>query len=198
MSLITDDVRYAAEHGGNSFKRPIRLLIYNTSIKDNATMVVCVCTEAAHKARLDNYASFEAAKHGATKFLREVVDKVWYNNLKDADTFYTKVTALEIISFLDANSGGLHAIDMISLRTNIHQYYVQAGGIPQYIIMLEDAQKKAKRAGMPIADAELVMMALAAVLAAQHFPREVDDWEGLPTPNRTWLAWKTAFCLAHL
>ncbi len=51
---------------------------------------------------------------------------------------------------------------------------------------------------MPIADVELVMMASAAVLAAQHFPREVDDWEGLPTPNRTWLAWKTAFRLAHL
>ena len=51
---------------------------------------------------------------------------------------------------------------------------------------------------MPIADIELVMMASAAVLAAQPFPREVDDWEGLPTPARTWLAWKTAFRLAHL
>ena len=65
------------------------------------------------------------------------------------------MTALKIISFLGANSGGLHAIDMISLHTNMHQYYVQADGIPQYIIMLEDAQKKAKRAGMPIANAEL-------------------------------------------
>jgi hypothetical protein len=65
---------------------------------------------------------------------------------------------------------------------------VQADGIPQYIIMLEDAQQKAKRAGMPIADVELVMMASAAVLAAQHFPRKVDDWEGLPTPACTWLA----------
>ena len=87
---------------------------------------------------------------------------------------------------------------MISLRTNMHQYYVQADGIPQYIIMLEDAQKKAKRAGMPIADIELVMMASAAVLAAQHFPREVDDWEGLPSASRTWMAWKTAFRLVHL
>jgi len=197
-SLITDDVRYATEHGGNAFKRPIRLPLYDSSIKDNATTVVRVRAEAAHKACLDDYASFEAAERGAAKFLREVVDEVWYNDLKDADTFYTKVTALEIISFLDANSGGLHAIDMISLRTNMHQYYVQADGIPQYIIMLEDAQKKAKRAGMPSADIELVMMASAAVLAAQHFPREVDDWEGLPTPNHTWLAWKTVFRLAHL
>jgi len=63
---------------------------------------------------------------------------------------------------------------------------------------MEDAQKKAKRAGMPIADVELVMMALAAVLAAQRFLREVDDWEGLPAIDRTWRAWKVAFRLAHL
>jgi hypothetical protein len=51
---------------------------------------------------------------------------------------------------------------------------------------------------MPIANVELVMMALAAVLAAQHFPQEVDDWEGLPAINRMWKAWKVAFHLAHL
>ncbi len=102
------------------------------------------------------------------------------------------------MAFLDLNSRGLHAVDMISLCTNMYQYYMQADGIPQYIIMLEDAQKKAQRAGMPIADMELVMMASTAVLASQHFPREVDDWEGLPTAARTWMAWKTTFCLAHL
>jgi hypothetical protein len=64
--------------------------------------------------------------------------------------------------------------------------------------MLEDAQKKAKWAGMPIADIELVMMASATVLAAQHFPREFDNWEGLPPTSRTWVAWKTSFRLAHL
>ena len=41
-------------------------------------------------------------------------------------------------------------------------------------------------------------MASAAVLAAQHFPREVDDWEGLLSTSCTWVAWKTAFRLAHL
>ncbi len=64
--------------------------------------------------------------------------------------------------------------------------------------MLEDAQKKAKRAGMPIANIELVMMASAAILTAQHFPCEVDNWEGLPSTLRTWAAWKMAFRLEHL
>ncbi len=109
------------------------------------------------------------------KFLCNVVDEIWYNDLKNADTFYTKVTAINIMALLDTNSRGLHALDMIMLRTNMTQYYVQVDDIPQFIVMMEDAQKKATRAGMPIANFELVIMALVAVLAAQHFPREVDD-----------------------
>jgi hypothetical protein len=106
--------------------------------------------------------------------------------------------ALEIMVHLNTISRGLHAINMIFLHLNMSQYYVQADGIPQFIVMIEDAQKRAKQAGMPIANVELVMMALAAVLAAQHFPREMDDWEGLSAINRTWRAWKVTFHLAHL
>ena len=68
------------------------------------------------------------------------------------------------------------------------QYYMQAEGIPQFIVMMDDAQKKAKQAGMPSAYVELMMMASAAVLAAQHFPRKVDEQEGRPAINRTWRA----------
>ncbi len=42
------------------------------------------------------------------------------------------------------------------------------------------------------------MMASAAILAAQHFPREVNNWEGLPSASCTWMAWKKAYCLAHV
>ncbi len=154
--------------------------------------------EAAHKSQLDDYASYKVAKQGVSKFLCYVIDEIWYNDLKNANTFYMRVTAINIMFLLDTNSRGLHALDMILLCTDMMQYYVQVDGIPQFIIMMEDTQKKAKRAGMPIADVELVMMALAAVLAAQHFPREIDDWEGLPAMCCTWQAWEVAFCLAHL
>jgi hypothetical protein len=124
----------------------------------------------------------------------------WLNAIRavrhshNADLFYTKVTAINIMALLNANRGGLHAVGMITLRTNMIQYYMQAEGIPSYIVMMEDAQKKAKQAGMPIADVKLVMMASAAVLAAQHFPREVTDWEGCPAIDRIWRAWKVEFC----
>jgi hypothetical protein len=132
------------------------------------------------------------------RFSARSLIKIWYNNLKNANTYYTKVMAIDIMALLNANSGGLHALNMILLHTDMMQYYVQADGIPQFIVMMEDAQKKAKRAGMPIAGVKLVMMASVAVLAAQHFPRKVDGWEDLPAASCTWQAWKVAFCLAHL
>ncbi len=63
---------------------------------------------------------------------------------------------------------------------------------------MEDAQKKATWVGMPIADVKLVMMASVAVLAAQHFPCKVTDWEGRPAIDRTWRAWKVEFRQAHI
>ena len=75
-AIITDGVRYAADLGGNAFKCPVCLPLYDSSIADNATTVVCVRAEAAHKACLDDYVSFEAAERGAAKFLCEVVNEV--------------------------------------------------------------------------------------------------------------------------
>ncbi len=198
MAILMEAGKYKAYHGNHTFVRPSRLPLYDATIDNDATTVVCVRAKAAHKSCLADYASYEAAKCRVAKFLHDIIDEVWYKDLKDAETFYTKVTALEIMALLDANSGGLHDVDMILLCTNMHQYYVHADGISQHIIMMEDAQKKAKRAGMPIANIELVMMASAAVLAAQHYPCKVDDWKGLTSSTSTWAAWKIAFPLAHI
>jgi hypothetical protein len=156
-AILTNPAKYEEAHGNAKFVRPIRLPLYNLKIKDDATTVLCIRAESAHKSCLDDYASYKVAEWGIAKFLRKAIEEVWYNDLKDAETFYTKVTALDIMALLDANSGGLHAIDMIGLRTNMHQYYTQAEGIPQFNNMMEDAQKKAKRAGMPIANIKLMM-----------------------------------------
>ncbi len=134
---------------------PKCLPLYDDTIADDATTVVRVRAEAAHKSRLDNFASYEAAERGVAKFLPDVVNEIWYNDLKDAYLFYTKVTAIDIMALLDANSGGLHAIDMITLRTNMIQYYLQAEGIPQFIVMMEDAQKRRNGRACPLPTSNL-------------------------------------------
>jgi hypothetical protein len=128
-AILTKAFKYEANHGAK-FVHPACLPLYDKTIADNSTAVVCVCAEAAHKSRLDDYASYKTAEQGVTKFLRNVVNEIWYNNLKNIDTFYLKVMALNIMALLDANSRGLRALDMITLRTNMMQYYMQADGIP--------------------------------------------------------------------
>jgi hypothetical protein len=157
MAILTKAVNYEADHGAK-FVCPACLPLYNKTIADDTLTVIRICAEAAHKSQLNDYTSHEAAFQGVAKLLHNVVNEIWYNNLKNADTFYTKVTAINIMALLDANSRGLHALDMITLCIDMMQYYVQADGIPQIIVMMEDAQKKAKQASMPIANVKLVIM----------------------------------------
>ena len=56
-AILTEAVKYEAEHGNYKFVRPSRLPLYDKNIADNATAVVRVCAEAAHKARLHDYTS---------------------------------------------------------------------------------------------------------------------------------------------
>jgi hypothetical protein len=72
MAILTEAVKYEAEHGNAKFVRPSCLPLYDKNIADNATTVVRVCAEA-----VDDYASYEAAERGVAKFLRDVVDEIW-------------------------------------------------------------------------------------------------------------------------
>ncbi len=105
-AILMEALKYKAEHGNHKFVPPSRLPLYDATIDDNTTTVVHIRAEAAHKSCLANYAAYKAAERGVAKFLRDVINKLWYKDLKDADTFYTKVMALEIMALLDANSGG--------------------------------------------------------------------------------------------
>ena len=51
-AMLTDAVRYASNHGGNAFICCTHLPLYDSTIMDNATTVVRIYVESAHKARL--------------------------------------------------------------------------------------------------------------------------------------------------
>jgi hypothetical protein len=78
-AILAEATKYEADHGGAKFIRPSRLPLYDKNLANNTTTVVRVCAKAAHKSRLDDYASYEAAKCGVAKFLHDVVNKIWYN-----------------------------------------------------------------------------------------------------------------------
>ena len=50
-------------------------------------------------------------------------------------------------------------------------------GIPEYINMLEDAQKKAKHANLPTIIITLVLVATKSLLQAHTFSTKTKEWE---------------------
>jgi len=102
------------------------------------------------------------------------------------------------MAHLDTNCRGLHPSELVNLPTNMLGYYAAAEGIPEYINMLEEAQRKLARANLPMLDDQLLAIALTAVLASEHFPRPTDEWEALPRANKMWLAWKAHYRAAHI
>ena len=132
------------------------------------------------------------------KFIRDVVDEIWYRDLRHARSYYTNVTAKQLMDHLDANCGGPHPSELVSLPTEMMGYYADAEGIPEYINRLEEAKRKLARANLPMSDDQLLAIASTAILAANHFPRATDEWEALDRPNKTWPAWKAHYRTAHI
>jgi hypothetical protein len=154
---------------GAAFPIPPRPPTY-PAIADDASAVVCARREAQHAIKERDYASHEAAERAAAKFIRDAVNETWYRDLRHARSFYTRVTAKQLLAHLDANCGGLHPSELVRLPNDMLGYYTTAEGIPEYINMLEEAQRKLERANLPMLDDQLVAIASTSVLAANDFP----------------------------
>ena len=196
IGLIEPTTAYTTTWGA-AFPIPARPPAY-PAIADDASAVVRARREAEHAILVRDYASYDAAERATAKFIREAVDEIRYRDLRHTRSFYTSVTAYQLMEHLDANCGGLHPSDLVHIQTDMMGYYAQAEGIPEYINMLEEAQRKLQRAEVPITDAQLLTIATNAVLASAHFPRPTDEWEALPKHNKTWTAWKTHYRAAHI
>ena len=195
--LIADADRYL-HHYGLAFVRPAaRPAVYDPAIQEGASRVKRTRAEAAWAALIQDYEAYEAAEAGVKTFIVTVVEDTWIRDLRDPETFYSNVTALALLNHLRDRSGGLHALDMVSLTIQMSQFYEGSPIIPKYIQLLEDAQRKAARAGLPVTDQNLVMLASTALLAADTFPRTTTLWEELPQADKTWPAWKAAYLQAH-
>ena len=127
-----------------------------------------------------------------------VVDKTWYKELEDPDTFYMKVTALNFLDHLAEFCGGLHTVDAVDIPHIKKSLYRDSEGVPQFINAMEAAQRKSKCAKLVIKDKYLHAVALKSLLQLGEYGTETREWPKLPEDNRTWEDWKTKFRAAYV
>ena len=148
-------------------------------------------------ALINNFNTFTAAEHSFTKFIRDIVEKLWYKDHKSIGTFYTHVTRYDLLRHLETNCGGLHPTELVSLPQDMLGFYARTNDIPEYINKLKEARRKLTCGNLPMLDNAVLAIELTSVMAWQHCPRATDNWEALPAAQKTWSAWKTAFRTAH-
>ncbi len=154
-------------------------------------------TKAIHKAHFEDYKMWKTAEDGCKKLICAAVQEVYINKLKDGTTFFHKVFACDLLEHLEKNSTGFHALHITLLHLNMLLLYKNAVSMPDFILAMEEAQKKVKHTELPILDIKLAMYATAFVLQSGNYKKEPDKWEGQSPAMKTWSKWKQAYLAAY-
>ena len=127
----------------------------------------------------------------------DVFKNTWIHKLCHDKNIYAYVTTKALMDHLQLHCIGLQALNVVDLTSNILTNYVDAEGVPKYINMLEDAQKKDQYAQLPAPNATLMAIYPECILQAQAFIPEMKEWENNLPENKTWSLCKSTFIKAH-
>ena len=107
------------------------------------------------------------------------------------------VSPLELLAHFSKEIGGLEVTNVVTLICKLPRYWSSNPRIPQFIITMEEAQKKANRSGLPITNNWRVEFSASSLLLTNSFPNDCSEWDGKPKAGQTWKAWKETFKPLH-
>ena len=84
-----------------------------------------------HTTRHEYRALYNAANNGVVNFFCTIVDKTGYQYLKDYNSYYSDITASDMLAHFRANYRGLHEVDAITIQVEMMDYFGQEKDIPQ-------------------------------------------------------------------
>ena len=115
IGFIRPEAAYVACYG-DVFPDPTRVRAYDATIDDDATSVVRARSEASHKAKHANHATYETARRETTQFVLDVVADTWVCELHDSNLLYTEFDPKYILAHIQVGCTGRHALDLLALH----------------------------------------------------------------------------------
>ena len=191
--VIATDGAYTSEFGVSLFIPP-KLSLTDKTIATDAIEATIQDALAEYTTRKNNPTLYDAVNKSCSAFIKAAVDKVWYKELKDPVTVYTKVSAALFLTHLRDNCGGLHKINAITIQGEMMDI---VNGVLHYRNMMEESQAQAQQANLPISDAVLVATSNRAMVATNDYPNETKSWSKLMPSKRTWLKWMPTYKEAY-
>ena len=150
--VILPAERYEQIYKNGAYATPPFIPLYDDNIDGDSTRLEINYAEGKHEAQRNDRQLYETADNACCSFIMVVVDKTWYKELEDPDTFYTKVTDLKLLNHLTKFCAGLHTVDAVDIPQIMKELYKDSEVVPQFINAMEVAQRKSKRAKLVIND----------------------------------------------
>ena len=113
--------------------------------------------------------------------------------MRHPHTFFTTVPPRDLFDHLAKFGTGLDRTAGVELILILHKMWDSNPRVDKFIINMEDAKNKSDRANFPINDGMLAAIATYMLLKSRSFPRDHPNWDGKPTMDQTWDAWKALF-----
>ena len=110
----------------------------------------------------------------ARLFTLSVVGETWVSELEDPDTYFNRVSEKALLDYFTDNFNGLNNTDAFNIRLTIPSWWGESHGVPEFILQMENVQKKAAHANLPIKYAYMATIATCSIQANQAFPVKRD------------------------
>ena len=95
------------------------------------------------------------------------------------------VSLLEILAHFAKEIRGLEVTNAVTLFGKLPGYWSRDPHVPQFIMTMEESQKKSKCAGLPITDNWLAAFSTSSLLLANSFPNDRPEWDENPKEDQT-------------
>ena len=100
---------------------------------------------------------------------------------------------LTLLAHIADSIGGLEVTDVVALLLELPTYWAADPRVPQFVMRMEEAQRKATRANLPISNEWLAAFPTSSLLQENSFPNDRPAWDGKAKSDQTWSAWKGFF-----
>ena len=104
------------------------------------------------------------------------MEKTRYKELEEPNTFHTNVTALKLLDHLTKFCSGLHTVYAVDITQSTKTLFTNNDGTPQFINVMEEAQKKSKWEKLVIQDKYMHAMALELLIQSGEYEAETREW----------------------
>ena len=167
-------------------------------IPANSTAIQITAINRAFDTAQSVYQAYVTVGNALKKQLLAAVEDIYICSLKQPYVAYGNVTVLQLLTHLYTTYARISPSDLAKNNLLMTRDYDANLPIEFLFKQIEDATAYADRGGAPYTPVQTVNSAYALVFKTGIFTDDCKEWQRLAAPDRTWIAFKAKFALAHL